>query len=575
MRYITTLILGGSLVSCILTGCIDENYDLSDIDTNVSVQVKDLVIPVNLDAIQLKSVIDLGVDGAVRVIDGQYAAFIEGSIVSSPLVISPFVIPKLPDQTRSITVPTITGSPVLRSDGPLLSAPMFSEDTHFKMKMSASGIDPAIRSLDKIGFDTGVRVEISVEGLSELVEGVTIRNLTLQMPPHCKMTVSHDGVYDPSTGIVSFPEMLQIQGTTLSILFHMSEFRTKEAGVELIDQAMEYMLDCSANGSLAIFQDQLRPGVDKNSLLQLPALQYDFGVYYLSDIEVNSVSGEVVYAYPELFVSPVKLDDMPDVLKQPGTCLEVANPQIYVSLNNPLFNSGVNADISLALTPEPASSLRFETGISTYGEQNVFCLAPTKPEDYYYSETSDYSQAVFQPFEHLGSILKGDGLPQQINIKVSASVNQKVADLKLGEYDPVEGNYTFYAPLALTPGSEVFYADTIAGWNDEEVDAMTIRRVRLTADVVKDIPYAIDLTVLPIDVDGKVINNCSAKATLCAQTGEAIPLDVEIEGEIQHLDGIVLKAYVQADRAETLSPEMSLKVSKVRVTATGSYDKEL
>ena len=92
---------------------------------------------------------------------------------------------------------------------------------------------------------------------------------------------------------------------------------------------------------------------------------------------------------------------------------------------------------------------------------------------------------------------------------------------------------------------------------------------------VKDIPYAIDLTVLPIDVDGNVVKNCSAKATLGVQTGEAIPLDVEIEGEIRHLDGIVLKAHVQADRAETLSPEMSLKVSKVRVTATGSYDKEL
>ena len=103
MRYITTLILGGSLVSCILTGCIDENYDLSDIDTNVSVQVKDLVIPVNLDAIQLKSVIDLGDDDAVRVIDGQYAAFIEGSIVSSPLVISPFLFPNC--LTRLVRLP--------------------------------------------------------------------------------------------------------------------------------------------------------------------------------------------------------------------------------------------------------------------------------------------------------------------------------------------------------------------------------------------------------------------------------------------------------------------------------------
>ena len=104
---------------------------------------------------------------------------------------------------------------------------------------------------------------------------------------------------------------------------------------------------------------------------------------------------------------------------------------------------------------------------------------------------------------------------------------------------------------------------------------MTIRRVRVTADVIKDIPYAIELTVMPIDVNGKVIKDYAANATLGAKTGEVIPLDVELSGEIQHLDGIVVKAHVQADKAETLLPEMSLQLSKVRVTASGSYDKEL
>ncbi len=33
-----------------LVGCIDDNYDLSDIDTTVRVQVNDLEVPVNLDA---------------------------------------------------------------------------------------------------------------------------------------------------------------------------------------------------------------------------------------------------------------------------------------------------------------------------------------------------------------------------------------------------------------------------------------------------------------------------------------------------------------------------------------------
>ncbi len=43
-----------------LAGCIEEGYDLTDIDTTSRFMVNDLVIPVNLDAITLKSVIDIG-----------------------------------------------------------------------------------------------------------------------------------------------------------------------------------------------------------------------------------------------------------------------------------------------------------------------------------------------------------------------------------------------------------------------------------------------------------------------------------------------------------------------------------
>ncbi len=34
-----------------LTGCVDDKYDLSDIDTTTRIQVNDLVLPVNIDAV--------------------------------------------------------------------------------------------------------------------------------------------------------------------------------------------------------------------------------------------------------------------------------------------------------------------------------------------------------------------------------------------------------------------------------------------------------------------------------------------------------------------------------------------
>ena len=35
----------------LLPGCIDKNYDLSDIDKTTQINVKDLVVPVNVEAI--------------------------------------------------------------------------------------------------------------------------------------------------------------------------------------------------------------------------------------------------------------------------------------------------------------------------------------------------------------------------------------------------------------------------------------------------------------------------------------------------------------------------------------------
>lgn len=43
----------------LLTGCIDDNYDFSNIDTTSKVAVKDLVLPVNIGELTLNQLIDV------------------------------------------------------------------------------------------------------------------------------------------------------------------------------------------------------------------------------------------------------------------------------------------------------------------------------------------------------------------------------------------------------------------------------------------------------------------------------------------------------------------------------------
>ena len=85
-----------------LTGCIDNNYDLSDIDTTVKVSVNSLTLPVNIDEIFLSSIIDTEEGDKIQIIDNQYAILEDGTFGSDPINIEQFSI-AAPEINPSIT----------------------------------------------------------------------------------------------------------------------------------------------------------------------------------------------------------------------------------------------------------------------------------------------------------------------------------------------------------------------------------------------------------------------------------------------------------------------------------------
>lgn len=71
-----------------MSSCIDNDYDLSDIDSTVRVDVNDLVLPVNLDDITLKSIFNIKEGDRVQIVDGQYAFIEDGSFTSDEIKIN-------------------------------------------------------------------------------------------------------------------------------------------------------------------------------------------------------------------------------------------------------------------------------------------------------------------------------------------------------------------------------------------------------------------------------------------------------------------------------------------------------
>lgn len=71
-----------------LTGCVQDDYDLSDVDTMARFTARELVLPVNLDPVTLNSVIEINEGSRIQIVDGQYALLENGDFHSAEISIN-------------------------------------------------------------------------------------------------------------------------------------------------------------------------------------------------------------------------------------------------------------------------------------------------------------------------------------------------------------------------------------------------------------------------------------------------------------------------------------------------------
>ncbi|MDE5633219.1 MAG: hypothetical protein K2I51_00940, partial [Muribaculaceae bacterium] len=70
----------------VLSGCVDDNYSLSDIDTTTRINVDNLVIPINLDEIHLSDILEIDDDSKIKIVTvggKEFYAFSETGSFSS------------------------------------------------------------------------------------------------------------------------------------------------------------------------------------------------------------------------------------------------------------------------------------------------------------------------------------------------------------------------------------------------------------------------------------------------------------------------------------------------------------
>lgn len=582
--------LPAAALACLLmTGCVDSNYDLSDIDTTSELRVDNLTLPINVDTMRIDDVFDIEDSDNFKIVDVNgdrfYALSETGKFHSDPVRIEAIHI-----DAPHIN-PTETGVDVSESRrrrAPIIKLAIPSTSTEFHC--FTTDVDEAVLGMEAVRTaNTTLTIEASLSGME--MKFATFHNLRFQLPEKMEVTSisAAGGKYDPATGILTIPEYKPTGG---HLKITMSVDKIDLTATDLDYDKSKHTL--SFTGKLGLDSGDLsfdlaEVGSHPSNL----AIRID---YTLSDIDVVALTGEIDYHLQGIDIAPVHITGLPDFLKGEGTDIKIANPQLFLGLNNPVGGDRLYCETGFRIktrrensrvpemTFEPDNKGRIRMGFNkgVDGPYN-FLLAPNRKTA---TILPDFAENLeFLQFTSLSDLLSVPAaykdqstLPDYIDIDLMDPCipSQEAVDFPVGRNLPaVDGHYELLAPLGLKEGSIVVYQDTVDGWYDDDLEGLVIDQMVITAKADNDAPVSAQLESYPLTLDGKVIENASVESTVLAAATKNQDITITLKGEIRKLDGLLIRAIMRSSDNETpLKPSQAIVFRDVRVKVNGVYTKE-
>ena len=576
-RYIMSLMEAVPLVLCMVS-CVDDNYDLSDIDTNAGFNINNLVVPVNLDEISLRDVFGLNDDSQVQEDANGYVFVHEGDFTSESVNVPGFTVSKptvnpIENDLELNFLQPLHAKGKKSADGKPLASYEIRPDSTL-ISMENHNVDKAIVDIESAKIQSDISVNLDVSNVGRYLKNIHLEKIRFHLIPGLTLTVS-EGEYDPVTGDLTIDE-IQTKSGNVSIFMIITGIDLKQAGVKFDNPNISLDEMCSLqSGHISIFPEDLKPDFEINDLPKTVGYRF---TPIVDNVEFKSFTGTVRYDFDGLDIDPIRVRNLPDLINQDGTDIALDNPQIYVRVHNPLYDDyRLSARTSLELISirdgVRSEPLAPEEACVFDRKENVFVFSPSVPE----SRPSGYDDARHIGFSSLGDLLKGPRMPNSIEVNLTDPCipTQKVTDFRLGtNIDRVSGSYMVYAPMNLKKGSVISYSDTIDGWNDDDLDPLTITDLKISAEVSTDLPVEVKLTAVPIDQNHMTYGDVKAECTIPAYAKE-FAMNTQISASIKHLDGIILKLTATAGEGKPLNPDMKIILRNVKATISGHYTKEL
>lgn len=560
------------LAGTLLTSCVQSGFSYEDIDTTMGVEVDSLTVPLNLDVLHLKTVLDLDPNSVIKEVNGEYAVVQDGTFESNVLHVPEFTSEKPQIAPVELDLVRTEASAKRRAAGTLLGLwAIDHKATQFAYE--AHDVSRFIVSIDKVESSYSMSITLDVTGLPTAVKQFHVEGLQFQLPKGMIATPS-EGTYDPISGVLDCGDVT-VRGGHYTVSLQGTGVNFKQAGIRLENHIFKYSDEVYVkNGRVAVYNQD----VDLAALSSIPENIHCRLAPEMSAFTAKSVDGVLQYNIDGIDINDISLSAIPKALNQTGTNINLNNPQLYIEMNNPLGNYGVSASFGIGITQiydqTERQTYRLDRDTMTVATGSseasyAYCLSPKQPQTYY----GGFEHAQHVAFSGLGKVIAGERIPDALRMTVyNPHVwKQAIKGLRLGEdLGRLYGKYQLYTPLELTDHSVVLYTDTLDGWYSEDVELIQIDRMTLRAKVSTDLPLSLEFSAVPIDKEGRVVQDASCTVATVAPRADQQMVVLELSGKMQNIDGLIVKARA-ASGADTrpLAPEQYIDLKDLKVNVKG------
>lgn len=512
-------------VVLLITSCVNQEYDLSNVNPEITLCESGLAFPVgSTQKITIKDLLNSGNQSIFsKGEDGTLYITSNGTIAVEKAIPSllDFSGVKLEDLTykkdhlyskESVVIPPALGDGEFVIPDGILPKKNFEKQV-FDVEFSID-LPKEIKSVRNLVLNKDAKVEITVSVKDPFIsKGSLVPDVDVDLSEFLKIE-GVDGAInlsdlalDEKNGYTS-TKVYNIQGLNIDF----SEFTDK---IDIVKKS-------TISGSIS-----LTGGVtDRATLEKSSNMEFDLVVTF-RDITIDKVEANVDYQL-DAINQVVDLTSLPEILRSKDVCLDVYNPYIVLDLNT---NTGIPLNVTLSLVP-------YKDGAPVPSSDMVAELVIPASE----SSDKSVSQKIW-----IGGINDGLGSdihfvqanisnflklsPDSIHVSIEAGTDPAGISIFDATADYfVNMDYKLAVPLSFGPDFRVALSDTIDVSGAGIEDILQWNQVQLVGSVTNSLPLQFDIEILMLDASGAVIPAEQTKQTItsCNKDGSAnvSPLDI-------------------------------------------------